>query len=487
MAKWSEYKLKETPASEDELMSYDIDGKANKRTTIDKVANNTTFSEMKTKDKTLVGGINEVNNKVASLNKETVKLDKMLKNEGQAADAKAVGDAIEALKQYLLPGLESTWTDLAEAVSTGLAKEMIQIGDIIENQWEDTVANKVYDLPLRANHFEDVEIDGGETVHGLWLESKYATPFGIPFSRNAFYYAEEELPAGTYNILFGAQEGSGNYQKNGDCWKFTTTKAVPVGGKLAGFYGCWDQDPKNWKVYVYDADGITILENAITVSKATGVEDGTNLGTITRYGSGNLNGLQQMAYGSGRYATSAIRQWLNSAEKKGNWWRPQTKFDIAPSELSSKDGFLCGVDPQLIEAMLPVKVTTYCDTVTEEGKAQVKDVTYDKVTLRSLEQMFCNPQIAGEGEAHEYYKQLRGSDAKYEQWKTYPELKTFGCENHQSALDVRLRSAGRGGALGTWYVSTGGNIYGSGAYSWRCQPLVLIGKSNTISAPTDAE
>ena len=48
MAKWSEYKLKETPASEDELMSYDIAGKANKRTTIGKVANNTAFSGLKT-------------------------------------------------------------------------------------------------------------------------------------------------------------------------------------------------------------------------------------------------------------------------------------------------------------------------------------------------------------------------------------------------------------------------------------------------------
>lgn len=70
MAKWSEYELKETPASEDELMSYDIAGKANKRTTINKVANNTTFSEMKTENKTLVGGINEASDKVASLNED---------------------------------------------------------------------------------------------------------------------------------------------------------------------------------------------------------------------------------------------------------------------------------------------------------------------------------------------------------------------------------------------------------------------------------
>ena len=140
------------------------------------------------------------------------------------------------------------------------------------------------------------------------------------------------------------------------------------------------------------------------------------------------------------------------------------------------------------DGTVPVKVTTYCDTVTEEGKAQVKDVTYDKVALRSLEQMFCNPQIAGEGEAHEYYKQLRGSDTKYRQWQTYPELKTFGCENHQSAQVVRLRSAYRGNAHSTWNVYASGYIYfNCASTSWRCQPLVLIGKSNTISAPTDAE
>ena len=66
MAKWSEYKLKEAPASEDELMSYDIAGKANKRIIIGNVANNTTFSELKTDNKSLVGGINEVNEEKAN-------------------------------------------------------------------------------------------------------------------------------------------------------------------------------------------------------------------------------------------------------------------------------------------------------------------------------------------------------------------------------------------------------------------------------------
>ena len=78
----------------------------------------------------------------------TVETDKTLTVEDTPADAKATGEALEKLKQYLLPGLNSTWKDLAEAVESGLAKEMIQIGDTIENNWEDTVANKVYDFPL---------------------------------------------------------------------------------------------------------------------------------------------------------------------------------------------------------------------------------------------------------------------------------------------------------------------------------------------------
>ncbi len=137
--------------------------------------------------------------------------------------------------------------------------------------------------------------------------------------------------------------------------------------------------------------------------------------------------------------------------------------------------------------MLPVKVVTYCNIVTAEGIAQVKDVTYDKVTLRSLEQMYCVPQIAGEGEAHEYYKELSGG-TQFKQWTTYKELIAYAVENHLSAQYVRLRSAYRGYAYYTCYVNSSGSVSNYNASSaWRGQPLVAIGKSKTISAPTDAE
>lgn len=74
------------------------------------------------------------------------------------------------------------------------------------------------------------------------------------------------------------------------------------------------------------------------------------------------------------------------------------------------------MDPELLAVLKPVKVVTYCNTVTATGQKQVKDITYDKVTLISLEQMYIEPQAAGEGEAHEYYKELNGTAKKFQWW-----------------------------------------------------------------------
>lgn len=60
MPKWTDYTKKTALKDNDELMILDTDANANKRTTIGKVANNTAFSGLKTANKTLVGGINEV-------------------------------------------------------------------------------------------------------------------------------------------------------------------------------------------------------------------------------------------------------------------------------------------------------------------------------------------------------------------------------------------------------------------------------------------
>lgn len=395
------------------------------------------------------------------------------------------------LKEYVKgTNLPETWEQVILAIKSKLHREMYAVGDKFSNIWKDTNnSNKEYDNPLRINHFEDgLELEDGSTVNGMWLQTVYAHLKGVQFShQQAFYVSNEGMTAGTYCIGFDYTWGDKGYVTKGDYWNFSLTKDVPAGGKLAGFYGAPDQPQTNWRVYVYSADGKTVLETVSTINKG---QEGTLLGVMTAYGDENLNGIQQMAYGDNRYATSAIRQYLNSDKPKGEWWTAQTKWDIAPDQLSQIDGYLCGMDPELLSVLKPVKVVTYCNTVTATGQKQVKDITYDKVTLISLEQMYIEPQAAGEGEAHEYYKELNGTAKKFQWWQTYEILKTFAVENPTSPQYVRLRSAYRGYACYTWLVSSSGYVYASYAsHALRPAPLMFIGAapSDAISAPTDAE
>lgn len=402
-----------------------------------------------------------------------------------ADDVASLKEDFVNLKEYVKgTNFPETWEQVVLAIKSKLHREMYAVGDRFSNIWKDTNnQNKEYDNPLRINHFEDgLELEDGTTVNGMWLQTVYAQLKGVQFShQQAFYVTAEGMTAGTYCIGFGYTLGSNGYVNKGDYWNFTLTKDVPAGAKLVGFYGAPDQPQTNWRVYVYSADGKTVLETVSTVNKG---QEGTLLGVMTAYGDENLNGIQQMAYGDNRYATSALRQYLNSDKPKDEWWTAQTKWDIAPDQLNQIDGYLCGMDSELLAVLQPVKVVTYCNTVTVTGQKQIKDITYDKVTLISLEQMYIDPQIAGEGETHEYYKELNGTDTKFQLWQTYEILKTFAVESPTRPQNDRLRSAIRNDACDTWLVnSSRGGIYDSYAESaYRTTPLMFIGAATDVES-----
>lgn len=367
-----------------------------------------------------------------------------------------------------------SWDAVAQAVAGGYGPSMFSVGSTFTEPWTDTASNTAYDNPWRVNHFSDVELQDGTTVTGMWLQNVYAHPFGVQFSHSrAFYACPDGLAAGTYNVGFGDSWGA-NVIK-GKIYQFTLTKAVEKGGRLAGFYRMPDTKPTEWHVYSYGADGKTLNE---TVAVAEGTE-GTALGMMqatTR--SGSLNCIREVGSGWNRWSTSTLRQYLNSSRPKGEWWIPQDQWDIAPDELATKDGYLCGMDQEMLNNILPIKTITYSNAVSGTGVNDF-DTNYDKVNLISLEQMYIDPQHAGEGEAHEYWKRVNGTATKWQQWKTYPILKHYAVENHSSAQIVRLRSALRGSALTTWSVDSSGFVSTSSYANWssRFSPLVVIGKS----------
>ena len=361
----------------------------------------------------------------------------------------------------------STWGQLSGLSRNGYAQKIFDFGDQILEKWTDTAANKEYDFPWQITHFEDVELEDGETIHGTFLEAHYATPFGVQFSNRAFLRCPDGLKAGTYNVTLDAKWGDKDAQKD-TTWQFTLTKAVPAGGSVAGFTQMPDVTAANWKATSYAADGITTIET-VPITSGSG---GTSLGTMqyaTR--NDNLNSMQEAGYGWNRWKYSAARQWLNSGQPKGKWWTKQDDWDIAPSQLSQKDGFLCGIPAEMVAVLKPVKVITFANTVNDGG---VTDITYDKVFLASFAEMNININT-GEGTPHEYWQRRTNSKTMLEPWKTYPCLIRYSAANHTSPQGVFSRSASRGRANYVMYVGTTGGADSAAAwYSNPYAPLVVI-------------
>ena len=395
--------------------------------------------------------------------------DQTLINFPRESTLREIAQALQTMAFTQSANLEniSTWGQLSGLSRNGYAQKIFDFGDQILEKWTDTVANKEYDFPWQITHFEDVELEDGETIHGTFLEAHYATPFGVQFSNRAFLRCPDGLKAGTYNVTLGAKWGDKDAQKD-TTWQFTLTKAVPAGGSVAGFAQMPDLVSSNWKATSYAADGITTIET-VPITSGSG---GTSLGTMqyaTR--NGNLNSMQESAYGWNRWKFSAARQWLNSTQPKGKWWTKQDDWDIAPSQLAQKDGFLCGMPAEMLAVLKTVKVTTLANTVNDGG---VIDITYDKVFLASVSQMNVN-MSKEEGTVHEYWQRRTKSKTPIEPWKQYPFMIRYSAANHTSPQIVFSRSAYRSSASYVMYVSTSGGVNNASAWcSNTYAPLVVI-------------
>lgn len=378
----------------------------------------------------------------------------------------------EAAARDQIAALASQMSSIAKIVRDGYGSVLMDIGDQLNIDWTD--GSKSYNVPHDIVHFADVDLKNGDKVPGMYIQWHFCSPFGVQFdAAEAFYYAETELAAGTYNIIVGDNWGT-NCKKN-EQYQFTLSKPVPKGGQIAGFYSMPDKAPSEWTVQTFtDAKSTTPIETV----KPTAGSNGTNLGTLSFAGDGKLNSLQRVAYGYNRWSQSAIRQYLNSAKAASQWWEPQHKWDRPPAELASKPGFLSGYSDDFLNAIKPVRVRTALNTVTDAAVGTYED-TYDKIFLASLEQEFITPQASGvEGEAWDYWKQAVERSTPTPWYKTFAEGGhpiTYGIDGKTSAQNVRLRSAYRGGANNTWivYASGGVNSY-SAVNSSRFAPACVI-------------
>lgn len=237
----------------------------------------------------------------------------------------------------------STWAGIQKAVRVGVAPDIIPVGTqfVVSHS---LYGDMLYDV-VAHNHFKSAH---DENAHTMTLMCHDLIPVVQYDKGEAFFYAENELSAGTYQFSVNTTRGS---WKAG-AYHFTLTRTVPKGGQLC-ISDATETPLTGLNVRSFADSFSTEPIEAVAISSGEG---GQVLGTL---GEGSLNHTDRVAYGSGNYKESAIRQFLNSSAVAGSVWSPQTKFDRPPSWKAHKEGFMRGFTDDFLAVIGEVSIPCY--------------------------------------------------------------------------------------------------------------------------------
>ena len=309
-------------------------------------------------------------------------------NENLAKIAKAVGSQVDI----------STWAGIQKAVRSGIAKDILPVGTQL------AVNHSVYGTHLfdvvAHDYLKSVYDENAHTMtiqqHDLLTSIQFDAP-------EAFYYAEAELPAGTYNFTIA----TAFYHWVEGTYQFTLTKPVPKGGQLA-ISSHADVAMTALQVLSYANQTTMTTTESVAITAGSG---GTNLGTFDE----GLNHAHRVSYGSNNYKESAIRQFLNSSAAAGSMWTPQTKFDRPPSWLTSLAGYKNGLDQDFIavvgKVVLPCSANNTYEAPDSSITKGTKYTLHDEFYLASAREIFnMNWDVADDSKVFYFYEGADNAD-----------------------------------------------------------------------------
>lgn len=332
----------------------------------------------------------------------------LIKNDTLDEIVEQIGRKNATLLKFINNYTPTSWLAVQAAVRAGKAKANFAVGDELICKY--TYNGVAYDCPwVVLDNDRECEWEDGTKRPGLWLGMKYATPEDVQFD------------AAENNVVDLTQEPNA----------------------LEGWY--------YWGV-----NGTTYT----ALNLAAGDAIPTTYESVRKC---SINNVDVLRYGYNRWSHSAQRQWLNSDAGIGEWWEAQHPGDVAPSQLNSLKGFMAGLDSDFLSVVTPVKVKTSCNTVTDGG---VTDTTVDTFFLQSLEEMYGSPQIVDiEGPYFPYWKQVTGleqpTNGSSSNTNNARKIKRLNALSG-SAVNVRCRSANRGGSNYEWACHSSGYLYNYG-------------------------
>ena len=341
----------------------------------------------------------------------------------------------------------NSWAEFRQAIKMGYGPRLYPVGKDVQIGTDPL-------MTVVSHNSEKNPNDPSEPTCTLLAKKRILT---LQFDgREAMYYSEDGLSAGTYWFAATAYSSwaAGAYH-------FTLTQALPAGGQF-----CIKADAgtalTSTKIQSFASQlSVTPIEEVDIVSG----QEGTGLGT---WATNVMNHPHRISYGSNNYKESAIRQVLNSEALAGEVWLPQTKFDRPPSWVSSERGFLGTLSEDMRNAIMAVDIGCRTNTVYEApdstcGGTSKQYTVRDKIFLASIQNVgFASESVGEQTNLWDYY--IGATDAD-----------RIKLDSSGNAGSWWLRSPHPSNAYYVRIVRTAGSLIGSHAYdSYGVVPACVI-------------
>ena len=309
---------------------------------------------------------------------------------------------INSISDLLEAEFADDWATIQTMIQIGYGTKYYPVGTqftVHHDAYGDVLFDVVQHITPKSDALHKAMLPTGKEYGMVLLMHNviYDTQFD---EMEGFYYCEDGLTAGTYNVTITRQPWfAGDVGKT---FQFTLTDDVPAGAIL-----CWDgynATREGRTVRVYNTRGATSASQTATMTEGNG---GTSLGNID--GTGNCNFFDGTVLGSNDWEESGVRQWLN-ADTASDWWEPKTKWDRLVSYYS-RPGFLHGFDEDFKNVLVETTHGNRSNTVYDSHGTNVAYNTTEKIFLLCNEEVnLAQEQGIVCGTVYDFYRNAANAD-----------------------------------------------------------------------------
>ena len=314
---------------------------------------------------------------------------------GLYTDQKRQDDALAVLNEIVSQKADD-WDVIKLMIESGNGADCYPVGSqfvIPHADYGNMIFDVVHHITPSSDALHKAMLPSGKSYGMVLLMHNviYSTQFD---REEALYYAEEGLPAGTYNVTVTRQPWYGD--DVGKTFQFTLASDVPAHGILV--WGDYNASRAGKNVSVYsDLYSTTVLQTAV-------MSEGSDGTALT-----DLNVFDRTMIGSNDWEESGVRQWLN-ADVQSNWWEPKTDWDRIIGYPTRK-GFLYGFPQAFKDAILLSNHANRSNTVFDSHGTNQAYSTSDKIFLLCNEECgLAQEQSIVCGKVFDYYANATNTD-----------------------------------------------------------------------------